>query len=113
MSVEYLVQLSRLRPKVIIPEVFLHETASTRLSSVDDMAYDPLSAAELFSVAGEITVGTVDLEQIVNCETNILKQLVARFACRLSGIHDVETAIRWLDIGASKVILDAVVRTDA
>ena len=43
----------------------------------------------------------------------LIESLVSRFNCRVGGgIRDVETAIRWLDAGASKVILGTAARPE-
>jgi phosphoribosyl-ATP pyrophosphohydrolase len=69
-------------------------------------AGDPLPIAERFSVAGEIAVVDLDaaLGQGENAE--VIRRLLKAARCRVGGgIRDVDTALRWLDEGASKVVI--------
>ena len=67
---------------------------------------DPLERLEQFSVAGEVAV--VDLDAALGRGSNaeLIRQLVRRAPCRVGGgIRDVESARRWLDAGATQVVI--------
>lgn len=69
-------------------------------------AGDPLVIASIFSVAGEIAI--VDLDAALGHGNNeeVIKRLVQVAPCRVGGgIRDVETAIKWLDAGATQIVL--------
>jgi phosphoribosyl-ATP pyrophosphohydrolase/phosphoribosyl-AMP cyclohydrolase len=94
---------------VIIPSIDLQGGQTVQLvggaEKVVD-AGDPLPIAGRFSVAGEIAVIDLDAAMRTGSNAALIERLVARFACRVGGgIRDVETAVRWLDLGAAKVIL--------
>ena len=69
-------------------------------------AGDPRPIAERFGLVSEIAV--VDLDAALGRGSNaaLIQGLLPIASCRVGGgIRDVETAIRWLDAGASKVVL--------
>lgn len=69
-------------------------------------AGDPLPLAEQFGIVGEIAV--IDLDAALGRGSNeeTIKKLLRIAPCRVGGgIRDVETAIKWLDAGATKVII--------
>ncbi|MEZ4296990.1 MAG: HisA/HisF-related TIM barrel protein [Polyangiaceae bacterium] len=69
-------------------------------------AGDPRPIAERFSVAGEIAV--VDLDAALGKGDNaaLIRDLCRIAPCRVGGgIRDADTALRWLDAGATKVVL--------
>ena len=69
-------------------------------------AGDPLPIAERFALAGEIAV--IDLDAALGTGTNaaLIEPILRRFPARVGGgVRDVETALKWLDLGAAKVIL--------
>lgn len=69
-------------------------------------AGDPRPLAERFGRVGEVAV--IDLDAALGRGSNaeVIRELLRLVPCRVGGgIRDVETAIRWLDAGASKVIL--------
>jgi phosphoribosyl-ATP pyrophosphohydrolase len=69
-------------------------------------AGDPIPVAERFSIAGELAV--IDLDAALGQGNNegIIRELVRRFPCRVGGgIRDRDTAVRWLDAGAGRVII--------
>jgi len=69
-------------------------------------AGDPVSVAEHFAVAGELAVIDLDGAFGRGDNTAIIHELVRRFPCRVGGgIRDVETARKWFDAGATRVIL--------
>lgn len=69
-------------------------------------AGDPRPIARRFRLAGEIAV--IDLDAAMGTGSNevLIHSLLDLAPCRVGGgIRDVETALRWLDRGAAKVIL--------
>lgn len=69
-------------------------------------AGDPVPIAEQFRLAGEIAV--VDLDAALGKGNNVevMKKLCRIAKCRVGGgIRDVETALMWLNLGATKVVL--------
>jgi phosphoribosyl-AMP cyclohydrolase / phosphoribosyl-ATP pyrophosphohydrolase len=69
-------------------------------------AGEPAPLAQRFALAGEVAI--IDLDAALGTGSNaaIIEPLLRIADCRIGGgIRDVATAIRWLDAGASKVIL--------
>lgn len=67
---------------------------------------DPTARLEEFSVAGEVAV--VDLDAALGRGSNVelIRELVRRAPCRIGGgIRDLDSARRWLDAGAVKVMI--------
>lgn len=69
-------------------------------------AGDPIPIAEKFSLAGEIAVIDLDAAMGTGSNEEVIKKLIKIAACRVGGgIRDVDTAVKWLNAGAKKVIL--------
>jgi len=67
---------------------------------------DPIERLEEFAIAGEVAV--VDLDAALGRGSNatIIRDLVRRAPCRVGGgIRDLDTARRWLDAGATQVMI--------
>jgi phosphoribosyl-ATP pyrophosphohydrolase len=94
---------------VIVPSIDLQGGQAVQLVGGAEKAIDagdPLPIAERFSLAGEIAVIDLDAAMRAGSNARLVEGLVARFACRVGGgVRDVEAAVRWLDLGARKVIL--------
>lgn len=94
---------------MIIPSIDIIDGQAVQLIGGKEKALDagdPTVLAEKFSLAGAIAV--VDLDAALGQGSNILviEKLLKRFPCRVGGgIRDLDTAIRWLDIGAQKIVL--------
>ncbi|HEX6011451.1 MAG TPA: HisA/HisF-related TIM barrel protein, partial [Geminicoccaceae bacterium] len=94
---------------MIVPSIDLQGGQAVQLvggavKAID--AGDPIPIAERFSLAGEIAVIDLDAAMRAGNNAHLVERLVSRFACRVGGgIRDVEAAVRWLDLGARKVIL--------
>ena len=94
---------------MIIPSIDLEGGHAVQLIGGEEKALnagDPRPLATLYGRVGEIAV--IDLDKALgrgdNSET--IKDLIGLTPCRVGGgIRDVETAIAWLDAGASKIIL--------
>ncbi|HWC73074.1 MAG TPA: phosphoribosyl-ATP diphosphatase [Gemmatimonadales bacterium] len=67
---------------------------------------DPLERLEQFSVAGEVAI--VDLDAALGRGSNaaLIRRLVRRAPCRVGGgIREIDAARRWLDAGATQVVV--------
>ncbi|KAA0214428.1 MAG: phosphoribosyl-ATP diphosphatase [Leptolyngbya sp. PLA3] len=76
-------------------------------------AGDPRPIAERFAPVGEIAV--IDLDAALGRGSNaeIIEELCRIAQCRVGGgIRDEETAVRWLDMGARKIILGTAASAD-
>jgi phosphoribosyl-AMP cyclohydrolase / phosphoribosyl-ATP pyrophosphohydrolase len=92
---------------LIIPSIDLMGGQAVQLVGGKEKALDagdPRPIAERFSVAGEIAV--VDLDAALGKGDAVIRDLCHIAPCRVGGgIRDAETALRWLDAGATKVVL--------
>ena len=69
-------------------------------------AGDPRPLLERFARVGEVAV--IDLDAALGSGSNaaLIEELCGHAACRVGGgIRDYETAVRWLDAGAQRIIL--------
>jgi phosphoribosyl-ATP pyrophosphohydrolase/phosphoribosyl-AMP cyclohydrolase len=94
---------------VIVPSIDLMNGNAVQLVGGEEMAIDagdPRPIAEKFGRVGEIAVIDLDAAMGQGGNAGVIDDLLKIADCRVGGgIRDVETAIRWLDAGASKVIL--------
>ncbi|MFO1047151.1 MAG: phosphoribosyl-ATP diphosphatase [Geminicoccaceae bacterium] len=101
---------------MIVPSIDLQGGQTVQLVGGAEKAIDagdPIPIAERFSLAGEIAVIDLDAAMRTGSNAKLLEGLLPRFACRVGGgIRDVETAVRWLDLGARKVILGTAARPE-
>jgi phosphoribosyl-ATP pyrophosphohydrolase/phosphoribosyl-AMP cyclohydrolase len=101
---------------MIVPSIDLQGGQTVQLVGGAEKAIDagdPLPIARAFSIAGEIAVIDLDAAMRTGSNTALVEALVARFPCRVGGgIRDVETAIRWLDLGAAKIILGTMAKPE-
>ncbi len=94
---------------MMIPSIDLMGGRAVQLIGGREMAIDagdPFPIAEKFSVAGEIAV--IDLDAAMGRGNNreLIERLTAKYDCRVGGgIRDYDTALRWLDAGARKIII--------
>lgn len=94
---------------MIVPSIDIMDGQAVQLVGGEKKAIeagDPLPLAERFSLVGEIAV--IDLDAALGRGSNaeIVRDLVRRFPCRVGGgIRDADSATRWLDAGARRVIL--------
>lgn len=94
---------------MIIPSIDLRDGRAVQLVEGKELAIDagdPWPIAERFSVAGEIAV--IDLDAAMGTGENraLIERLCRRFAVRVGGgIRDLESARRYLNAGARKVII--------
>lgn len=102
---------------MIVPSIDLQGGATVQLVGGERLALeagDPSPIAGRFAVAGEIAV--IDLDAAMGRGSNaalIERLLDAGHLCRVGGgIRDLETAMRWLDRGATRVILGTAARPE-
>lgn len=101
---------------MIIPSIDLMGGQAVQLVGGKERAIDagdPRPIAERFRLAGEIAV--IDLDAALGQGDNraLIEELVTIAPCRVGGgIRDVDTAIRWLDAGACKVILGTAAKPE-
>lgn len=101
---------------MILPSIDLMDGHAVQLVGGERPALDagdPLPIARRFAVAGEIAV--VDLDAALGRGHNrrLVRQLLRVAPCRVGGgIRDAETAIAWLDAGATRVVLGTAARPE-
>jgi len=101
---------------VIIPSIDLMDGQTVQLVGGREKALDagdPKPILEQFRLAGEVAV--IDLDRALSKGSNqgLIEPLLGMAPCRVGGgIRDVESAIRWLDAGAAKVILGTAARRE-
>ncbi|XVJ59404.1 MAG: phosphoribosyl-ATP diphosphatase [Tepidisphaera sp.] len=94
---------------MIIPSIDLMAGSTVQLIGGREKKLDagpPAPIAAKFSLAGEIAV--IDLDAAIGTGSNaaLIEPLLRDHACRVGGgIRTPEAVIRWLDAGASKVII--------
>ena len=94
---------------MIIPSIDLMDANAVQLVEGREKvldAGDPRPIADKFGLVGEIAVIDLDAALAKGDNRDAILDLCKRARCRVGGgIRDVESAIAWLDAGASKVIL--------
>jgi phosphoribosyl-ATP pyrophosphohydrolase len=96
---------------MIVPSIDIMNGRAVQLRHGRDFVLDggdPLDRLDEFSVAGEVAV--VDLDAALGrgggSNTDLIRTLVRRGLCRVGGgIRDLDTARRWLDAGATHVMI--------
>lgn len=101
---------------MIIPSIDIQNGRAVQLVGGERLeidAGDPFPIAERFSIAGEIAVIDLDAAMGTGSNEGIIRELVSRYPCRVGGgIRDAETALRWLDCGAKRIILGTAANPD-
>lgn len=101
---------------MIVPSVDLQRGHAVQLVGGKELAIDagdPGPIADSFAPVGEIAVIDLDAAMGEGSNQQVIKSLLSRASCRVGGgIRDVQTAIGWLDAGASKVILGTAARPE-
>lgn len=101
---------------MIIPSIDLMGGQAVQLIGGEKKAIDagdPRPIAERFALAGEIAV--IDLDAAMGTGSNeaVIEDLLRIAPCRVGGgIRTEEAAVRWLDAGATRVILGTAARPD-
>lgn len=94
---------------MIVPSIDIMGGRAVQLRHGRDLVLDggdPVDRVDEFSVAGEVAV--VDLDAALGRGSNaeVIGRLVRRAPCRVGGgIRDLPTARRWLDAGATHVMM--------
>lgn len=94
---------------MIVPSIDIMDGRAVQLRRGKDFVLDggdPVERLEEFSIAGEVAV--VDLDAALGRGSNaeLIRDLVRRGPCRVGGgIRDLDTARRWLDAGATQVVI--------
>ena len=69
-------------------------------------AGDPLPILERFGVVGEVAVVDIDAARGEGDNTDLIAELCRRGRVRVGGgIRDLASAMRWLDLGAEKIVI--------
>ena len=101
---------------MIIPSIDLMGGQAVQLVGGREKALDlgdPLPYAEGFRLVGEIAVVDLDAALGQGGNAGLVEKLVRSAPCRVGGgIRDAAAAIRWLDAGASKVVLGTAARPE-
>ena len=94
---------------MIIPSIDLVRGRAVQLIGGEAEAIDagdPIPILDRFSIAGEVAVIDIDAARGEGSNEAIIRDLCRRTPIRVGGgIRDAETALAWLDAGASKVII--------
>lgn len=94
---------------MIIPSIDLMKGQAVQLVGGEHMALqagDPLPIAQRFGLAGEVAVVDLDAALGTGSNAELIEELCQLARCRVGGgIRDLETARRWLDRGASSLVL--------
>lgn len=94
---------------MLIPSIDLQDGRAVQLRRGRDLlidAGDPIAIAERFAPLGEIAVIDLDAARGRGDNADVIRRLLRVARCRVGGgIRDRETAVRWLDAGATRVIL--------
>ena len=94
---------------MIIPSIDLMDGRAVQLRRGREFAMeggDPFHRLEEFSVAGEVAVVDLDAALGRGSNADLMKEMVKLAACRVGGgIRDLETALDWLDAGATRVVV--------
>ena len=101
---------------MIIPSIDLQDGNAVQLVGGDELeidAGDPRPIMEQFRLAGEVAVIDLDAAMGEGSNASVIEELVEMGDCRVGGgIRDVETAIEWLNKGASRVILGTAAKPE-
>lgn len=101
---------------MIVPSIDLRAGRAVQLVGGREQkldAGDPRPLAERFAIAGEIAVVDLDAALGTGDNTALIEELCRIAPCRVGGgIRDVDRARRWLDRGATKVVLGTAARPE-
>ena len=94
---------------MIIPSIDISGGRTVQLVGGETLAIeagDPLVLLERFGVVGEVAVVDIDAARGEGGNGEIIAEMCRRGSVRVGGgIRDLDTALRWLDLGAEKIII--------
>jgi phosphoribosyl-ATP pyrophosphohydrolase len=94
---------------VIIPSIDISDGRAVQLVGGETLAIDagdPLALLDRFGVVGEVAVVDIDAARGEGDNTEIIAEMCRRGRIRVGGgIRDLEAALRWLDLGAEKIVI--------
>ncbi|MBL9148586.1 MAG: phosphoribosyl-ATP diphosphatase [Phycisphaerae bacterium] len=94
---------------MLIPSIDLLDGRAVQLRQGRDLVLDlgdPRPLAERFAPFGEIAVVDLDAARGTGSNATLVRELLGRARCRVGGgIRDRDTARRWLDDGAERLIV--------
>ncbi len=101
---------------MIVPSIDLMDGQAVQLVGGREKALDagdPRPIARRFGLAGEVAVIDLDAALGQGSNATLVTEILDLARCRVGGgIRDVDTAIRWLDAGAARVILGTAATPD-
>lgn len=101
---------------MMIPSIDVMDGKAVQLVGGREMrvdAGDPRPLAEKFGRVGEVAVIDLDAAMGRGDNSDLIRELLPLAPCRVGGgIRDPETALRWLDAGAQRVILGTAARPE-
>ena len=101
---------------MIIPSIDISGGRVVQLIGGEELAIeagDPSPILERFSIVGEVAVIDIDAARGEGDNSELIAELCAQSQIRVGGgIRDLETARKWLDLGAARVILGTAATPD-
>ncbi|MEM1185476.1 MAG: phosphoribosyl-ATP diphosphatase [Planctomycetota bacterium] len=101
---------------MIVPSIDIQNGNAVQLIGGETLeidAGDPRPIADTFGLVGEIAVIDLDAAMGQGDNHHVILELVQSHRCRVGGgIRDVDTAIKWLDAGAAKIILGTAAKPE-
>lgn len=101
---------------MIVPSIDLMDGRAVQLRRGREFVLDggdPFERLGEFALAGEVAV--VDLDAALGKGSNapLIREMVRRAPCRVGGgIRDIDTALDWLDAGATRVVIGTAASVD-
>ena len=101
---------------MIIPSIDISRGQAVQLIGGETLAIeagDPFPLFEKFSIAGEVAVVDIDAARDDGDNRDLIRKLCRQGRVRVGGgIRDRDTAIRWLDDGADRIIIGTAANPD-
>ena len=101
---------------MIVPSIDLQDGNAVQLVGGKEKvldAGDPAPLAQRFGLVGEIAVVDLDAALGRGSNADAMRRLVSSARCRVGGgIRDAASALRWLDAGATSVVLGTAARPE-